>query len=88
MSYQMSLKEKVISYTKETGILPCIKLHHKDDYIAYAQAMYDGGARVIEVTMTTPGVLDGFFRFTMAPGIPPGSAGISQSAQIPQSVAA
>ena len=44
MSYQMSLKEKVISYTKETGILPCIKLHHKDDYIAYAQAMYDGGA--------------------------------------------
>lgn len=58
MSYQMSLKEKVISYTKETGILPCIKLHHKDDYIAYAQAMYDGGARVIEVTMTTPGVLE------------------------------
>ncbi len=58
MSYQMSLKERVISYTKETGILPCIKLHHKDDYIAYAQAMYDGGARVIEVTMTTPGVLE------------------------------
>lgn len=58
MSYPMSLKEKVISYTKETGILPCIKLHKKDDYIAYAQAMYDGGARVIEVTMTTPGVLE------------------------------
>ena len=58
MPYQMSLKEKVISYTKETGILPCIKLHKKDDYIAYAQAMYDGGARVIEVTMTTPGVLE------------------------------
>ena len=58
MSYQMSLKERVISYTKETGILPCIKLHKKDDYIAYAQAMYDGGARVIEVTMTTPGVLE------------------------------
>ncbi|MBR5797853.1 MAG: bifunctional 4-hydroxy-2-oxoglutarate aldolase/2-dehydro-3-deoxy-phosphogluconate aldolase [Clostridia bacterium] len=58
MSYPMSLKERVISYTKETGILPCIKLHKKDDYIAYAQAMYDGGARVIEVTMTTPGVLE------------------------------
>ena len=54
----MTLKERVISYTKETGILPCIKLHKKDDYIAYAQAMYDGGARVIEVTMTTPGVLE------------------------------
>ena len=58
MSYPMSLQERVISYTKETGILPCIKLHKKDDYIAYAQAMYDGGARVIEVTMTTPGVLE------------------------------
>ncbi len=54
----VSLKEKVISRTKECGILPCIKLHQKDDYIAYAQAMYDGGARVIEVTMTTPGVLE------------------------------
>ena len=53
-----SLKEYVIQQTKGTGILPCIKLHHQDDYIAYAQAMYDGGARVIEVTMTTPGVLE------------------------------
>lgn len=53
-----SLKEYVIQQTKTTGILPCIKLHQKEDYIAYAQAMYDGGARVIEVTMTTPGVLE------------------------------
>jgi len=53
-----SLKEYVIQQTKSTGILPCIKLHEKDDYIAYAQAMYDGGARVLEVTMTTPGVLE------------------------------
>ena len=54
----MSLKEYAIAKTKETGILPCIKLHKKDDYLAYARAMYDGGARVIEVTMTTPGVLE------------------------------
>ncbi len=54
----MSLKEYAIAQTKEAGILPCIKLHKKDDYIAYAQAMYDGGARVVEVTMTTPGVLE------------------------------
>lgn len=53
-----SLKEYVIQQTKDTGILPCIKLHKKDDFIAYAQAMYDGGARIIEVTMTTPGVLE------------------------------
>lgn len=54
----ISLREKVVQYTKSTGILPCIKLHKKEDYIAYAQAMYDGGARIIEVTMTTPGVLE------------------------------
>lgn len=53
-----SLKENVVESTKSTGILPCIKLKEKDDFIAYAQAMYDGGARVIEVTMTTPGVLE------------------------------
>ncbi|MBR6411408.1 MAG: bifunctional 4-hydroxy-2-oxoglutarate aldolase/2-dehydro-3-deoxy-phosphogluconate aldolase [Clostridia bacterium] len=57
-SRDISLKEYVIEQTKSTGILPCIKLHQKDDYLAYAQAMYDGGARVIEVTMTTPGVLE------------------------------
>ncbi len=54
----LSLKEYVIQQTKSSGVVPCIKLHKKDDYIAYAQAMYDGGARVIEVTMTTPGVLE------------------------------
>jgi 2-dehydro-3-deoxyphosphogluconate aldolase/(4S)-4-hydroxy-2-oxoglutarate aldolase len=57
-SVNQSLKEYVVQQTKATGILPCIKLHEKADYIAYAQAMYDGGARVIEVTMTTPGALE------------------------------
>ena len=53
-----NLKETVLEQTKTTGILPCIKLKAKDDFLAYAQAMYDGGARVIEITMTTPGVLE------------------------------
>lgn len=53
-----NLKEYAIRLTKETGVLPCIKLHEKGDWIAYAQAMYDGGARVLEVTTTTPGVLE------------------------------
>ncbi len=53
-----SLKEYAIRRTKETGVLPCIKLHKKDDWIAYAQAMYDGGARAVEVTMTTPYALE------------------------------
>lgn len=52
------LKERVMTAINNTGVLPCIKLHQKDDWIKYAQAMYDGGARCIEVTMTTPGVLE------------------------------
>lgn len=54
----MTRKEYVVAQTKACGILPCIKLHEKQDFIAYAQAMYDGGARIIEVTMTTPGALE------------------------------
>jgi 2-dehydro-3-deoxyphosphogluconate aldolase/(4S)-4-hydroxy-2-oxoglutarate aldolase len=53
-----SIREQVVESTKGTGVLPCIKLHARDDFIAYAQAMYDGGARVIEITMTTPGALE------------------------------
>ncbi|MBR2572577.1 MAG: bifunctional 4-hydroxy-2-oxoglutarate aldolase/2-dehydro-3-deoxy-phosphogluconate aldolase [Clostridia bacterium] len=54
----ISLKEYAVQQTKSTGVLPCIKLHRKDDWLRYAQAMYDGGARVVEVTTTTPGVLE------------------------------
>ncbi len=57
-SYDKSIKEIVIEKTKESGILPVIKLKEKDDFLSYAQAMYEGGAKVIEVTMTTPGVLE------------------------------
>lgn len=53
-----TIKELVIEKTKQTGVLPCIKLKEKDDFLSYAQAMYDGGARVLEVTMTTPGALE------------------------------
>lgn len=53
-----SLKEIVIQQTKATGILPCIKLKEKQDCLPIARAMYEGGARVIEITMTTPGALE------------------------------
>jgi len=59
-----SLKESVVAQTKTTGILPCIKLHENRDLLPYARAMYEGGARVIEVTMTTPGALDAIHRIS------------------------
>jgi len=57
--HQQTLLETVVEQTKGTGVVPCIKLKQKGDWLAYAQAMYDGGARVIEITMTTPGALEG-----------------------------
>ena len=65
MRSDYTLKERVMSTIKNTGVLPCIKLHQKDDWIKYAQAMYDGGARCIEVTMTTPGVLEAIETISM-----------------------
>lgn len=53
-----SLKDIVIEKTKQTGVIPCIKLKKKEDPIPYAKAMYDGGARIVEVTSTTPGVIE------------------------------
>ena len=58
MRSDFTRKEQVMRDLKATGVLPCIKLHEKSDWIAYAQAMYDGGARAVEVTMTTPGALE------------------------------
>lgn len=58
MRSDITIKERVMRDIKATGVLPCIKLHEKADWIAYAQAMYDGGARAVEVTMTTPYALE------------------------------
>lgn len=57
---QGSIKQKVITSIKTTGLLPCIRLQNKDidKFINYARAMYDGGARVIELPMTNPGILE------------------------------
>lgn len=57
---QSNLREKAIYLTKSTGILPAIKLKEKDNIIPYVHAMVDGGARIIEITMTTPMAMEHF----------------------------
>lgn len=54
----MNLVERAVHWTKQTGVLPAIKIKHDDDLLPYVRAMQAGGARVVEITMTTPGVLD------------------------------
>ena len=46
--------DKIIRDTKITGVVACIKVKSEVDYAAYAKAMYDGGALIVEVTMTCP----------------------------------
>lgn len=56
----MNRREEAVYLTKLTGVLPAIKLKHSDDLLPVADAMLAGGIRVLEVTMTTPGVLEAF----------------------------
>lgn len=53
-------REEAVYRTKSTGVLPAIKLKNAADLLPYADAFLAGGIGVLEVTMTTPGVLDTF----------------------------
>ena len=37
---------------RSTGVLPAIKMRQQEDLLPFVRAMYDGGARVVEITMT------------------------------------
>lgn len=60
MTDEMNRRERAIYWTKSTGILPAIKLKHKEPLIPYIRAMHAGGARLVEITVTTPGALEHF----------------------------
>jgi 2-dehydro-3-deoxyphosphogluconate aldolase/(4S)-4-hydroxy-2-oxoglutarate aldolase len=56
----LNARERAVLLTKQTGVLPAMKLKAAEDVIPYVRAMAEGGARVVEITMTTPGALDAF----------------------------
>ena len=57
----LNTREKAVYWTKSAGVLPAMKLKHEEgSIIPYVKAMMDGGIRVVEITMTTPGVLRHF----------------------------
>lgn len=57
---EIGAREEAVYLTRTTGVLPAMKLKEREDVLPYVRAMYAGGARVVEITMTTPGVLDMF----------------------------
>lgn len=64
MIENMNSCEKAVFWTKQTGILPAIKIKADDRIIPYVRAMHDGGARTVEITMTTPNALKHFEEIT------------------------
>jgi 2-dehydro-3-deoxyphosphogluconate aldolase/(4S)-4-hydroxy-2-oxoglutarate aldolase len=56
----MNTRERAVHLVKSTGVLPAIKIHAKEDLVPYIRAMHAGGARVVEITMTTPAALEHF----------------------------
>jgi len=60
MAEELNRRERAIHWTKTTGVLPAIKLKSDEDLIPFVRAMHAGGARVVEITMTTPGALRHF----------------------------
>jgi 2-dehydro-3-deoxyphosphogluconate aldolase/(4S)-4-hydroxy-2-oxoglutarate aldolase len=57
----LNARERAVYWTKTTGVLPAMKLKHvEEEIIPCVQAMAEGGIRVVEVTMTTPGALKHF----------------------------
>jgi 2-dehydro-3-deoxyphosphogluconate aldolase/(4S)-4-hydroxy-2-oxoglutarate aldolase len=50
-------KHEKLTLIRETGVIAIMRAQSSDQLIAAADAIKEGGVRVIEVTMTTPGAL-------------------------------
>ena len=51
-------KNEKLDMIRETGVIAIMRAQSSEQLIAAAEAIRQGGVRVIEVTMTTPGALD------------------------------
>jgi 2-dehydro-3-deoxyphosphogluconate aldolase/(4S)-4-hydroxy-2-oxoglutarate aldolase len=50
-------KEEVWALIEEIGIVPAIRVHSADDALFGAAAIYRGGIKILELTMTVPGAI-------------------------------
>ena len=60
MSRSESPQNEAVYVTRSTGVLPAMKIKAVGDLVSYVRAMYEGGARVIEITTTTPCIFESF----------------------------
>ncbi len=60
MSQATGPENEAVFVTRSTGVLPAMKIKAGGDLVSYVKAMHEGGARVIEITTTTPGIFEAF----------------------------
>ena len=64
MSRTEGPENEAVYLTRTVGVLPAMKIKAGGDLVSYVRAMYEGGARVIEITTTTPGIFEAFATLT------------------------
>jgi 2-dehydro-3-deoxyphosphogluconate aldolase/(4S)-4-hydroxy-2-oxoglutarate aldolase len=60
MSREFHPEMDAVYQTMSIGVLPAMKIKAGGALIPFVRAMYEGGARVIEITTTTPGIFEAF----------------------------
>src|SRR5687767_3330822 len=53
----MSVKQEIIRQLLEPGVVAIIRTNSSEQLIEAAEALFEGGIRALEVTMTTPNAL-------------------------------
>ncbi|HLY08838.1 MAG TPA: bifunctional 4-hydroxy-2-oxoglutarate aldolase/2-dehydro-3-deoxy-phosphogluconate aldolase [Planctomycetota bacterium] len=51
-------KEGVLGALRATGVVAVIRTEHSSDLVSVAEALWEGGVRLIEITLTVPGALE------------------------------
>jgi len=54
----MIAKHRVLASLRESGVIAVIRTEDPADLVAVSRALYKGGVRFVEITMTVPGALD------------------------------
>ncbi len=54
----MATKEQMIQYIIDTGVIAVVRLDSADQLVRSAQAIREGGVKVIEFTLTTPNAIE------------------------------
>jgi 2-dehydro-3-deoxyphosphogluconate aldolase/(4S)-4-hydroxy-2-oxoglutarate aldolase len=53
-------KETILSFIRDVGIVPVVRTTSAESAIRAIEAIYNGGIRAAEITMTVPGAVNAY----------------------------